>query len=60
MFESLHLVLQVVEMFYERQVINYLNYFRQIKLVLTVQTIHINYLNNDKNYCNFVEKKYKN
>lgn len=56
MFESLHLVLQVVEMFYERQVINYLKYFRQIKLVLPMQTIDINYTNNDKNYCNFVKK----
>lgn len=60
MFKSLHLVLQVVEMFYERQVINYLKYFRQIKLVLPMQTIDINYTNNDKNYCNFVKIEIKN
>lgn len=50
-------MLQVVEMFYERQVINCLKYLRQIKLVLPMQTIDINYSNNDKNYCNFVKKK---
>lgn len=46
-------------MFYERQVINCLKYLRQIKLVLPMQTIDINYSNNDKNYCNFVKKKKK-